>query len=548
MDRPFEKSISERFTDRIFRSICIVICLFASILLISPISFGSDSQSARADNAQYDTLWLEIQFDEPVISGKETVFTMVGHGGSGQYQFMPYSLRMKEGSYYSQPVVDFSYSSYSDNNTFKYTFTLRGEYELRYCIRDKVTNIATSWNKVSEPVYFSVDDENSQSIDEWKQAANKKADEVVSACLAAGCKTDYEKALWLHDWIIDNCTYDDSLRKYQFYNIFNDREGTCEAYNSAYILLLDKMGLQSGSVRDSGHIWTLVKIDDKWCHIDTTHDDATYYSSYKISADELRHLYFGLDDETIGHALTLNGLEVKSKIPDEAASSLDNSYMIKSGTIKKYSTPLISSVQSKLDSGATSFSIDVPLASMSQTIMKSILYDLVAYDLESSEWRSNDVAKRLSVSYGNDRLNFTVSDVPDKVETVEMYRLYNPYTGEHFYTSDAYEKYIISTFQGWIYEGVAWNAPLSGTPIYRLWNPAVGEHLYTSDAYERDYIVANQGWTYEGIGWYSDGTFPVYRLYHPILGKHHYTGDQYETYIISTYQGWNYEGIGWYGM
>ena len=51
-----------------------------------------------------------------------------------------------------------------------------------------------------------------------------------------------------------------------------------------------------------------------------------------------------------------------------------------------------------------------------------------------------------------------------------MYRLYNPYTGEHFYTADKAEKAkCISA--GWRDEGIGWYAPLkSETPVYRLYN------------------------------------------------------------------------------
>ena len=135
-----------------------------------------------------------------------------------------------------------------------------------------------------------------------------------------------------------------------------------------------------------------------------------------------------------------------------------------------------------------------------------------------------------------------------------MYRLYNPNSGEHFYTKNSGEKDILAS-SGWTYEGIAWTAPTSSnTPVYRLYNPNSGEHHYTTGKVEKDYLVSI-GWNDEGIGWYSDdsdGT-PLYRLYNPNAtgqyeaGAHHYTKDVNERNSLVAV-GWNDEGIGWYGL
>lgn len=130
-----------------------------------------------------------------------------------------------------------------------------------------------------------------------------------------------------------------------------------------------------------------------------------------------------------------------------------------------------------------------------------------------------------------------------------MYRLYNPNSGEHFYTAVAAERDNLVSV-GWNYEGTAWNAPASGQPVYRMYNANAGDHHYTPNAGERDALVA-VGWNYEGVGWYSDTAkkVPLYRLYNPnaIAGSHHYTTNAGERdNLVSV--GWQDEGIGWYGM
>ena len=128
-----------------------------------------------------------------------------------------------------------------------------------------------------------------------------------------------------------------------------------------------------------------------------------------------------------------------------------------------------------------------------------------------------------------------------------MFRLYNPNSGEHFYTASGSEcDNLISV--GWNYEGVGWTAPRSGSPVYRLYNPNAGDHHYTVDAGERDMLVS-VGWNYEGVGWYSGGNVPLYREYNPnaVAGAHNYTTSKDENdHLVSL--GWRYEGIGWYGL
>lgn len=130
-----------------------------------------------------------------------------------------------------------------------------------------------------------------------------------------------------------------------------------------------------------------------------------------------------------------------------------------------------------------------------------------------------------------------------------MYRLYNPNSGEHFYTADVNERNNLVDV-GWTYEGVGWTAPsTSNTPVYRLYNANAGDHHYTIDASERDNLV-KVGWKYEGIGWYSDDAkgVPLYRQYNPNAkaGSHNYTTSIDENNYLKSI-GWKAEGVGWYG-
>lgn len=131
-----------------------------------------------------------------------------------------------------------------------------------------------------------------------------------------------------------------------------------------------------------------------------------------------------------------------------------------------------------------------------------------------------------------------------------MFRLYNPNTGEHFYTAEANENNALIGL-GWKPEGDAWRAPNQGEPVYRMYNPnGVGEHHYTMDSSEVT-DLERAGWINEGIRWYSDpaNNQALHSLYNPnaFANNHHYTADQNEIQALQEL-GWVYENEKWYGV
>ena len=141
------------------------------------------------------------------------------------------------------------------------------------------------------------------------------------------------------------------------------------------------------------------------------------------------------------------------------------------------------------------------------------------------------------------------AEAASSAETVDMYRLYNKNTGEHFYTASIGERNKLIA-GGWNDEGIGWLAPkTSSTPVYRLYNPNSQDHHYTVNATEKDFLVKS-GWKSEGIGWYSDDSkrVPLYRQYNPNAktGNHNYTTNADENNFLVE-NGWKAEGISWYG-
>ncbi len=158
----------------------------------------------------------------------------------------------------------------------------------------------------------------------------------------------------------------------------------------------------------------------------------------------------------------------------------------------------------------------------------------------------------------------------DIIKANLMNRLYNPNSGEHFYTKDLNEKDVLVGL-GWQDEGIGWVAPTEekgDKPVYRLYNPNAGDHHYTMNSRERDALVS-AGWKAEGIGWYSANEtstiwtaketgqnevvsygLGLFREYNPnakAAGSHNYTLNEAENDFLCSI-GWVPEGIAWYAL
>ena len=166
-----------------------------------------------------------------------------------------------------------------------------------------------------------------------------------------------------------------------------------------------------------------------------------------------------------------------------------------------------------------------------------------AKNAETAQTGTSNAAQSSIVTYPS------ATDI-NEAAGVPMYRMYNPNSGEHLYTSNVNEKNKLSSI-GWVYENVGWYAPkTSNSPVYRLYNPNNSDHHYTLSLSENNWL-ASLGWVAEGVGWYSDDqkSVPLYRQFNPnvSVGTHNFTANKTENdWLVSL--GWVAEGIAWYGI
>ncbi len=142
-------------------------------------------------------------------------------------------------------------------------------------------------------------------------------------------------------------------------------------------------------------------------------------------------------------------------------------------------------------------------------------------------------------------------EIQDEEETeddgenlIPVYRLFNPKTGEHLFTTSINETTVLYRKHGWNWEGIGWYAPGHGKAVYRLYHPGLNQHLFTTDLNEKKILSKKHGWSVDNNGrplFFSGGELNIYRLYQQRSGAHHLTPDINEYKTLPEF-GWEKEG------
>lgn len=320
-------------------------------------SWDESTTYAHSEEATSGAVTLKAEWNDPVL-GQPTTFHVSATGGSGNYKF-----RMDAPSY-SDPnqwafesVADpsrgewLNYTSECASNDYTFTMTATGTYNFRFYVMDKAANLyylRLNFN-------ISVSDDKYPSVDSIVRSA-------VAECNSKTDGSEYAKALWLHDWLLEQLEYDKTLKWSSAESALTRELGTCQSYESAYAKLLTAAGIENSETRDTydGHTWNAMKLDGQWYQTDCTWDDS---SDNWYSFDQ-RHLYFGLTDELMaiahpGHSKIYTTDDYKTR-----STSLADNYFVRAGDAEKWAKAYSDRIQKNLDAGKTEFEIAADNASM----------------------------------------------------------------------------------------------------------------------------------------------------------------------------------------
>ena len=362
-------------------------------------------------NTYTGPLTATVTYDDNFKKGEKTAFTINVSNNTKALKYKLFSFEIRTPSGLSS-VVDTSqgpYFSFRDNGTFELEISSAGTYELSIQVNEYTPN-GDGTLKFEDPARFKAVFTVPETGD--FSTIESRVNEIAAQCQQACGDDEYAKALWLNDWIIDNTTYDSDGISSGAESVFGKGIGTCEAYHEAYVMLLNKVGIQTRRVDSAGddHVWTGVLINGNWYNVDTTWNDSPSLSDFY---PDVRHLYFALPSSIMQTVHKNWDGQYLVSYPNRAqfdASSYADNYFVKSGKIGQYVDPYYGgsgeySVSAHLANKETSFELDAVKDSWPDDY-KNVIYGLVAYQLEAHDWGSGI---QLSATYSNSKLCFSVT-------------------------------------------------------------------------------------------------------------------------------------------
>ena len=259
---------------------------------ISPTSQTGYAHSATA--AQNGVTFTVSWNDAP--AGTATTFHVTQANGSSQAK-----ARMDVPTYWdggsqesvcdpSRPAWASYYSLGAAGHDFTFDFTASGTYRIHFYFMDNDRNDPQN----DKGIYYLRATAEVTVNDAARPSVTQIVNNAVDLCRQETNGSDYDMALWLHDWTLDQLEYDHSLNWCSAESGLTRHQGTCESYQRIYSKLLNAAGIANGRITGNGHTWNAVKIDGKWCQMDLTWDDTS--DNWYGDLDQ-RHLYFGLTDE-----------------------------------------------------------------------------------------------------------------------------------------------------------------------------------------------------------------------------------------------------------
>ena len=107
----------------------------------------------------------------------------------------------------------------------------------------------------------------------------RMADAAQSLKRSVGAAGDYEKALAVYEFVIDNTVYDLNYRSNNLSDVVLYGRGVCAGYAAYAQFLLQQLGIPAifavGIADGESHAWNIVRLDGEWYQFDATWGDPT---------------------------------------------------------------------------------------------------------------------------------------------------------------------------------------------------------------------------------------------------------------------------------
>lgn len=227
------------------------------------ISAASQTTYAHSATASQNGVTFTVSWND-APAGTATTFHVTQTNGSSQAK-----ARMDVPTYWDggshESVCDPSraawgsyYSLGTAGHDFTFDFTASGAYRIYFYFMDNDRNDPQN----DKGIYYLRTTAEVTVNDAARPSVTQIVDDAVAQCRQETDGSEYDMALWLHDWTLDQLEYDHSLNWCSAESGLTRHQGTCESYQRIYSKLLDAAGIANGRITGNGHTWNAVKIDD----------------------------------------------------------------------------------------------------------------------------------------------------------------------------------------------------------------------------------------------------------------------------------------------
>lgn len=359
------------------------------------ISTTSQTGYAHSATATQNGVTFTVSWND-APAGTATTFHVTQTNGSSQAK-----ARMDVPTYWdggsqesvcdpSRPAWASYYILGTSGHDFTFDFTASGTYRIHFYFMDNDRNDPQN----DKGIYYLRTTAEVTVNDPARPSVTQIANNAVDLCRQETNGSEYDMALWLHDWTLDQLEYDHNLNWCSAESGLTRHQGTCESYQRIYSKLLNAAGIANGRITGNGHTWNAVKIDGKWCQMDLTWDDTS--DNWYGDLDQ-RHLYFGLTDELMAIAHSDHTANYQKDGYAYRSTDLSNNYFVRKGKADEWAEKYADRIQQHLDAKEESFSIDADNQSFPPSI-SGIQNGIVAYAMNQCEWKTNDTTVILNAS------------------------------------------------------------------------------------------------------------------------------------------------------
>ncbi|MBO2516840.1 MAG: hypothetical protein CW338_06110 [Clostridiales bacterium] len=261
------------------RYICVSFLLLLAVitaLLSVPSGIAEEAEKNNSTAYTFDgsTGFAQISCSTSMLyKGREAVFTVLTDGQQ-QYTFR---------FVLSGGDLDENYSGLNENNwsldVIREETNSTGEFRFTPVLSSGIYRLdvhVTGVNGYDHCItdYYTGGDP--EDIDDPSTLTGKVA-EIVAECRAMNYDNDYDIALFMHDWLINNADYDYYELENMADGVLLRGKGMCVSYSCAYHILMNEMGIPCYTVNGYGknlkHAWNMICLDGVWGYVDCTWDD-----------------------------------------------------------------------------------------------------------------------------------------------------------------------------------------------------------------------------------------------------------------------------------